>query len=295
MRLAGLAALASVLAIAEHAPAQDAKAECVGAHSDAQALRTESKLREAREKLLTCGRPECPAAVRADCAKWIGEVQDEIPSVMVAATDANGSDVADVRVVVDGTIVAKELTGQPIMLNPGARTLRFERDGANPIERKLVLRVGERNRRIEVQFSPSLAGGPGAPPPGKDPGGPVEPPQTDGGASDGASIPTATWILGGVGVLGLAGFTFFALDGTRREDDLKKCKPSCPSDDVSAARTSYLLGDISLGIGVVALAGAAYFYFSSSPKSEKAAARAPLWLDVRADGRGASGVFGGRF
>ncbi len=290
-----LAALSLVLLASAPARAEDPKAACVTAHSDAQSLRTESKLREAREKLLVCARPECPAAVRSDCAKWLGEVQDEIPSIMVAATDANGGDVADVRVIVDGAVVAKELTGQPIMLNPGAHTLRFERDGASPVERKLVLRVGERNRRLEVQFSPKLAGaGPAATGEGNG-NGDAPAPEPDAGPSRGGGVPAATWILGGVGVLGLAGFTYFALDGSRKEDDLKTCKPSCPSDDVQAARTSYLLGDVSLGVGVLALAGAAYFYFSRSPRQENAAASAPLWLDVRPSARGATGVVGGHF
>ena len=297
VKSAGLVALSLVLFASPAVRADEAKQACVTAHADAQGLRTESKLREAREKLLVCARPECPAAVRSDCAKWLGEVQEEIPSIMVAATDANGGDVADVRVVVDGAVVAKELTGQPILLNPGSRTLRFERDGASPIERKLVLRVVERNRRVEVQFSPKLAGG-GATGPvengGDTPAGPA--PDADAGAdkSSGGGIPAATFILGGVGVLGLAGFTFFALDGNKKEDDLKKCKPSCPSDDVQSLRTSYLLGDVSLGVGVLALAGAAYFYFSSSPKQESAA-RAPLWLDLLPSARGATGVVGGSF
>jgi len=287
----------ALLLLSFSAPAlADEKVDCVSAHSESQSLRTESKLREAREKLLVCARPECPAAVRSDCAKWLGEVQDEIPSVMVAATDANGSDVADVRVVVDGVVIAKELTGQPILLNPGQRTLRFERDGASPIERKLVLRVGERNRRIEVQFTPRLAGGAppgegnGAPAPAPTPTPEPEPSADKGGGG----IPAATFILGGVGVLGLAGFTFFALDGKKKEDDLDKCKPNCAGDDVQAARTSYLLGDVSLGVGVLAFAGAAYFLFASGPKQESAA-RAPLFLDLRAGSRGAVGTFGGRF
>lgn len=293
MKRTAAATFASVLLASSPALAEDPKAACVAAHSEAQSLRTDSKLREAREKLLVCARPECPAAVRADCAKWLGEVQDEIPSIMVAATDANGGDVADVRVVVDGVVVAKELTGQPILLNPGQRTLRFEREGASPIERKLVLRVGERNRRVEVQFSPKLVGaGPDAPPA---PSGDSDTqPEPDTGGSKGG-VPAATWILGGVGVLGLAGFTYFALDGSKKEDDLKQCKPSCPEDDVQAARTSYLLGDVSLGVGVLALAGAAYFYFASGPSKEKASGGAPLWVDVRPSSRGATGVLTGRF
>jgi hypothetical protein len=265
--------------------ADDAKQACVTAHSSSQELRKASKLKEASEQLVACARPECPGAVRADCAKWLGEVQAEVPSLVVVATDANGSDVADVRVLVDGGVVASELNGQPIAVNPGKHTLRFERDGANPVERQVLIRVGERNRRVEVQFSPRLAGG-----------GPEPRPEVDDTASAPTSggVPAATFILGGVGVLGLAGFTYFALDGRKKEDDLAACKPDCPSDDVSSVRTSYLLGDVSLGVGVVALAGAAYFLFSA-PQKPATGRPVPLTFDLHASGRGAGGTLRGRF
>ena len=291
-RLGALALLAGSL-VTGAASADDAKAECVAAHADSQKLRTESKLKEASEKLLVCSRPECPGAVRSECAKWLSEVQGDLPSLVVVATDANGNDVADVKVSVDGAVAASELSGQPLLVNPGPHTLRFEREGANPIERKLVLRVGERNRRVEVQFTPGLAGNGETPPTqGETPAqGDTSP------SSSGGKIPTATWILGGVGVVGLASFTFFALDGKKKEDDLASCKPNCAHDDVQKARTSYLIGDISLGVGVVALAGAAYFYFSSSSSAEKSASRshAPIRLDVFSTRGGASGVLSGSF
>jgi hypothetical protein len=198
------------------AHAEDLKEQCVARHSDAQKLRMEAKLRAAREALLVCARPECPAIARDDCTKWLGEVQDEIPTVVVVATDANGSDVADVKVLSDGVVVAPELTGQPVFLDPGPHALRFEREGSNPVERKLVLRVGERNRRVEVQFSPRLAGPPAT-------GEPTEDTTTDTSASPGAPIPVATWVLGGVGIVGIASFAYFTLDGQSKVDDLEAC------------------------------------------------------------------------
>jgi hypothetical protein len=191
-------------------------------------------------------------------------------------------------------VVAPELTGQPILLDPGAQTLRFEREGANPIERKLVLRVGERNRRVEVQFSPRLASAPSSDPPGET----GEPPADTGPSSPGKPVPLATWILGGVGIVGLAGFAYFALDGNSKVDDLEQCKPSCPHDDVEAARRSFLIGDISLGVGVVALAGATYFYLSSRGGDVTEGSRhaaLPLRLDFSASRSGASGFLSGSF
>jgi hypothetical protein len=274
------------------ARADEGKQECVAAHADSQRLRSEAKLTEAREKLIACTRPECPGAVRSDCAKWLGEVQDELPSVVVVATDANGGDVADVKIIVDGKVVASELNGQPVLLDPGARTLRFEREGSSPVERKLVIRVGERNRRVEVQFVPQLAGATG---PGVTPGAPSDEPTHDSGTSGGGGkIPTMTWVLGGVGVLGLASFTYFSLDGLGKESDLKDCKPNCSHDDVQSTKTSYLIGDISLGVGVVALAGAAYFYFTR-PAPQTASTGTGVRFDLRTGKNGAFGLVSGSF
>lgn len=271
--------------------AEEGKKECVAAHADSQKLRSEAKLTEAREKLIACTRPECPGAVRADCAKWLSEVQDEIPSVVVVATDANGGDVADVKVIVDGKVVASELNGQPVLLDPGARTLRFEREGSSPVERNLVIRVGERNRRVEVQFTPQLANATegGATGTAND-----EPTQDSGTGSGGGNVPTMTWILGGVGVLGLASFTYFSLDGLGKESDLKDCKPNCPHDDVQSTKTSYLIGDISLGVGVAALAGAAYFYFTR-PAPQTASTDTGVRFDLRTGKTGAFGLVSGSF
>jgi hypothetical protein len=290
--LLGLVALAySTNATADD---KDQKQQCISAHADSQKLRSDSKLQEAREKLLVCSRPECPGAVRADCGKWLSEVQEEMPSVVVVATDANGNDVADVKVSADGKVVAPELTGQPVFLDPGAHDLRFERQGYSPVERKLVIRVGERNRRVEVSFTPTLAGADSSGT-GDQPGtGPSSGPTEDKGTSSGGGVPTMTWILGGVGVVGLGSFGFFALNGKSKENDLEKCKPNCAHSDVQSAKTSYLIGDISLGVGVAALAGAAYFYFSA-PKKAATASAPPLWLDVHPTPHGMAGVLSGHF
>lgn len=271
--------------------ADEGKEACVAAHADGQKLRTDSKLRSAREKFLLCARPECPAAVRTDCAKWLGELQDEMPSLVIVATDANGNDVADVKVSVDGAVIATELNGQPLLLDPGQHTLRFEREGAGPVERKMVIRVGERDRRVEVTFTPKLAGAGAAEPAAPASSGPVE---ADHGTSKGGGVPTATWVLGGIGVVGLGGFAVFALNGRAKENDLEKCKPNCAHSDVQSAKTSYLIGDISLGVGVVALAGATYFLLANPSKSETAK-RAPFLVDVRPTAGGATGFLSGQF
>ena len=60
-----------------------------------QQLRNAGKLISARERFLVCQAPTCPAIVREDCTKWIGEVADALPTVVVSVHDERGLDVFD--------------------------------------------------------------------------------------------------------------------------------------------------------------------------------------------------------
>jgi hypothetical protein len=79
------------------------------------------------------------------------------------------------------------------------------------------------------------------------------------------SIPTLSWILGGVGVVAAGAFAYFAVSGRSQETDLANtCSPRCPSDDVTGLRHSYLAADISWGVGVVSLGAAVLLALRSS-------------------------------
>ena len=75
---------------------------------------------------------------------------------------------------------------------------------------------------------------------------------------------TLAYVIGGVGVAALAGFGYFAWSGKSRRNELADtCSPSCPKNQVDGVRSKYLVADILLGVGVVALGTGAYFYFSA--------------------------------
>lgn len=89
-------------------------------------------------------------------------------------------------------------------------------------------------------------------------------------------VPTAVWILGGIGIAGVGSFLGFGLSGLSQRSDLDdRCKPSCPANDVDAMQRTYLIADISLAVGAVALAAALFVYFTrpvvSGPASRQAA------------------------
>src|SRR5262249_53788779 len=107
-----------VLAASGDARAEDPKVQCPAASERGQRLRDDGKYVEARDSFRECARAECPAVVRKDCTKWVGEVEDSIPSLVFSAADTTGNDVTTARVLVDGVLVSPRLEGKPVQVDP---------------------------------------------------------------------------------------------------------------------------------------------------------------------------------
>jgi hypothetical protein len=237
----------------------DEKAACVGAYEQAQHLRTDNKLREAREQLVVCTRDACPKLIRKDCTKWMEEVTASLPSLVFAAKDDKGQDRVDVRVLVDGKPLTEQL-GQEVIVDPGVHAVRFEAAGAEPVEQQVVVRAGEKGRVVSATL---LA--PAAPPPAPAPV-PVKeapPPRPVGPTS--RPLPVLVPVLGGVGVAALGTGAFLALSAGSQLSDLRsKCAPHCAQSDVDAVNLRYTAAAITAGVGVVAI-GTAVWLFMGRP------------------------------
>jgi hypothetical protein len=265
------------------------KKECAAAYVQAQQLKKEGSFKKAREQLIECSKNECLAAARKDCLAWLDEVNASIPSIVVAAKDPKGNDTFDVRVSDNDEVIAEKLDVNAIELDPGTHKLRFEYAGVE-IEREVVLRQGEKNKAIEVSFAKDE---PAKPVPAVDTGDDATadepPPET---ASEGP--PVLAYVLGGVGVVALAGAGFFWLSASSEEKDLEDsgCEPTCSDGDVDPIEQKRLFGDIALGVGIVAIGAAAYLYFSPRKKATPPPA-AQLDLQMRPGGAfaGVSGRF----
>ena len=102
----------------------------------------------ARTSLSTCSASTCPAAVGNFCRQRLAEVVHEIPSIVFAAKDGRGHDLAAVKVSIDGAVFADHLDGTPIELDPGEHVFRFEYAGEEPVvERYVLRRVSRRGAR----------------------------------------------------------------------------------------------------------------------------------------------------
>jgi hypothetical protein len=231
------------------APARaDEVAACVKAAEDAQTQRSAHHLRAARQRLLACAQTSCPSVVRNDCATWLSEVDQLMPSVVVQARDTLGMERFDVRVIVDGELVANRLDGLSVMVDPGAHLFQFEAEGSPPVQQQILIREGEKGRALPITIA--------APPL---PPAPTKPDRHP---------PPLTYVFGGLGIAGLAGFTYFGIKGTADAHELRDTcgkDKSCRQDQVDPVHTKLVVADVCLAVGVVSLGTALYFYLTDKP------------------------------
>jgi hypothetical protein len=234
------------------------KEQCVDWHRQSQLAQNNVKLVEARDLAQQCTAPTCPGPIINDCARWMNDLDQKLPSV-VFEVRVDGEPDTTATVTADDKPVEQWKRGEALRLDPGEHQFRFELGEYAPIVRKLLLSEGMRFRVVSVDFkSASLQATPTATPPP-----PNEPPEPTAQRR----IPPMVYPLAGVGAAGVLSFSVFALLGKSQQNDLEKCKPNCPSSDVSSMKTKYLVGDISLGIGLASLVAAGVFYFSMEGQS----------------------------
>ncbi len=235
------------------ANAQSTKETCAQASEAAQLERIQGRLASARKSLVACSQEQCPVVVRKDCLRWLAEVEPTIPSVVFSATDAQGRDLVDVVVKVDGVVVTRSLDGAEQELDAGAHEFSFEAPGHGSAEQKAVIKVGERHRVVSVKLAPPVVAHPDVVPP--------PPPTAHEDGPSGRRI--ASYVLGGVGVVAIGGFIVLGLGAQSRYDDLQgSCGHSCAQSEVDSVRSRALVADISLGVGVVALAAGLFLFFT---------------------------------
>ncbi|HEY6461525.1 MAG TPA: hypothetical protein VIY73_15265 [Polyangiaceae bacterium] len=293
MRLAPLVlcAIAASTVIAPRGAAADDKAQCLTASDQGQSLRDDGKYHKAREAFAACARETCPSIVRRDCMKWLADLEQSWPSVVVGAKDDKGADLVDVKVLVDGALLVSRLDGNPAPVDPGEHVFRFETAGYPPVEQRVVVRAGEKSRLLAVQFATSTSApqGEAAAPAA---GGPPDEHRTPRGPR------TSAWVFGGLAVAAFGTEAFFGLSGLSDRSHLKSqpCAQtaSCAQSSVDSIRTKFTVADIALGVGLVSAAISAYLFIVAP--GEPAAAPAPASaLDVRPVPGGATMDVTGRF
>jgi hypothetical protein len=243
---------------------------CVAQHVEAQRARLRGDLLIAREQLLLCAQSGCPALVSNDCTAWLAEVEASLPTIVLAVRGADGRDLSEVRVSVNGRALTQRLDGKAIAIDPGSYELSFEAAGHAPLNTQLTVHQAEKNRIVRVQLARSADA-----------------------REEQAGIPMLSYVLGGVAIAGLGTFAYFGLRGTSEHSDAKEsCAPDCPQSKVDDIERAYAIADVGLGVGIASAAAAVIVYFVAQP-SERAEHTAQLNVIPSRDG--ASMLWSARF
>jgi hypothetical protein len=235
--------------------ADPTKAQCVESDTAAQNERRAGHLVGARRELEVCSHPACPKLVRDDCTERLTALDAQTPTLVFAVKDAAGEDVIGVRVSVDGAPPI-ELPATAVPVDPGVHTFRFVADGASPVQKKLVVRESEKDRKETITLGDVHvpAGHPGSAAPA--------PPSS---SSTWVPQKTAAVVLGGVGVVGvivgavMGGLSFSAWSSSKSECSASACnnRTGALSDhdsavtDATVSDVGFILGGALVATGVV--------------------------------------------
>jgi hypothetical protein len=220
---------------------------CSAPYTEYQRLRKQGKLRAAREALLRCVAPSCPGFIQTDCAAWLVEVDAQMPTVLFAAVGPDGRDTANVTVTDGGTILATTLDGRAVPLDPGQHELEFSYPGAPPIRQTILVREGEKSRRVDISFAAAAPVASAVP----------QPPASSAGALGGLAI--GGFVTAGLGLGALAAFAGIGITGQAEFDELyETCGAGAPAPDTSTCtdaqidpvQTKLTIADAMLGVGV---------------------------------------------
>jgi hypothetical protein len=271
------------------------KRVCAASYETAQLLRHQQKLRKAREHLAICAHSSCPSVVTNDCATWLKEVDGTIPTLLFRVRDERGHAVSDFRVLVDGEPLPRDLDA-PLPFDPGPHVVRIEAEGFAPLEQNVILRAKEQGRVHEsLLFSarrePAATELPAASPrilPQKSEASPLAAPLADRKqesspladpprAESSSARETGMYLAGGIGLLALGGAAYLGLQGTKEANHMRAtCAPDCAKADVDAARTKLVAANVSLGVGIGAVAVAGILWLTGSSASPQSSGRPRL-------------------
>jgi len=234
---------------------------CIASSEQALESRKQGRFRDALRQLALCAEPSCPTEVSSECKQRIVGLNAAMPTLILAARDGLGNDLYDVKVTMDDAPLLTSLDGRAIAIDPGEHSFHFETPGQPPLDKKIVLRESEKDRRESVVIG-SIP--PTAPAPASSP--------APAPAGSSGSTPRTLAVIGvGVGVVGLVGGAIFGgLTLSERNAENRGCgTSSCYSAAKDHYDNAITDGNVStiafIAGGVFVITGAVLWVASPSP------------------------------
>ncbi len=201
--------------------------ECIAANELALKRVQEHKLRSAHEALLVCAKSSCPGDIRDECAHRGAEISNAVPTIVFEVKTADGHELADVKISMDGETLATHLNGTALPVDPGEHTFRFEADAHPTQELRLLIHEGEKARVERVSL------GSRAQPVVSSSSRPVSPtlpshPAQEAPSQELGAPRIAALVVGGVGLVGLGIGTYFGFSaGSIWHQAQSDCTTAC--------------------------------------------------------------------
>jgi hypothetical protein len=257
-------------------------AECVAAADSSLQLRDQHKLRAARAQMLVCASASCPAAVQSECLRRVDQTNAAIPTIVFEAKDAAGNDLSNVRVDMDGQPLTDRLDGSSLQVDPGEHHFRFTGSGGIVVDKTIVMREGEKERRERVVVA--VAAAPVATPVQAAPAAAATSALEASSEDPGASRRTIAYVVGGVGVVGLAIGTVFGLIASSSASSSKnECSATSCSNygqslsDYNSASSDATISTVGFVVGGLALATGAVLFFTAPSSAPASGSTGPRW------------------
>jgi hypothetical protein len=203
-------------------------------------------------------------------------------------------------ITLDGKAVAAEKVGEPVTVMPGEHVVVVTPPGGKAIEQKILVEGGQSRM---VTIGPEGGTGPGKP-------GEGEPSPEPAAESSGGVVRMAGY---GVTALGVAGMVLFGVGASQAqgkwgqlEDECGavRCADPAYADTIDSGKTWQTVANVSLGVGIAALAGGiAMIIFggpsepetpAAEPGATAARARQPRWAVDLGSVPGLGGTLGAR-
>lgn len=215
----------------------------------------------------------------------IAALEPQLPRLIVTVQGSVNGQVLSL----DGGPVGQAAWGTPMPLDPGTHEVTATAPGKKPYREKIAMALGENKAMNIPPLETDASGAPGIPagaaaPTAATPSG-AAPPQ-DAGSGSGGRNKILGWVLGGVGVGGLAVGTVY---GVRAFKKRSESDDECPTDDTCSdegvqlnnqAKTSAWISNIGFGVGILGVALGAYVLLSGNGSDEAGhdeARRTPSW------------------